>query len=108
MKERKHCCQRMELELAKNSETPDRFQCPDALIHYALKFDEYGIIIHDGGASSVQIYFCPWCGTQLPPSKRDRWFDELERQGIDPLSDSVPEPFQSDAWYKSDGGETQS
>jgi len=42
-----------------------RFDCPDCLIHYAQKTREYGIIIHDGGASFLTIQFCPWCGQKL-------------------------------------------
>lgn len=72
---------------------------PDALVAYIPKFDEYGLLVHDGGSSMVQIQFCPWCGTRLPESKRDRWFDELEKRGIDPLSKSIPPEFESDAWY---------
>jgi hypothetical protein len=92
----------MRSDLSNKCDVHDRLACPDALIHYSLKFNEYGIIVHDGGASSVQIHFCPWCGTQLPASKRERWFEELEKLGIDPWSDDVPERFQSDAWYTSD------
>jgi hypothetical protein len=69
------------------------------LLAYSPKFDEYGMIIHDGGSSTVQILFCPWCGTKLPDSKRDRWFDELEAQGIDPTSSSIPEVYQTDKWW---------
>ncbi len=96
----KHCCDRMRAELARNcGETAGRFRCPDSLVDYVLKYDEYGILVHDGGTSMVQILFCPWCGTHLPESKRDRWFDELEKRGVNPLSDSVPPDFDTDAWY---------
>jgi hypothetical protein len=78
----------------------DRYTCPDALIDYVLKFDEYGIIVHDGGGSMVQIMFCPWCGATLPDSKREMWFDELEGAGFDPLFDDIPVEYQSDAWYR--------
>jgi hypothetical protein len=44
---------------------PDRFDCPDALIHFAESTGEHGIIIHDGGSSFVTILFCPWCGKKL-------------------------------------------
>jgi hypothetical protein len=43
---------------------------------YHPTFDEYGIIVHDGGPSFVVIAYCPWCGVGLPESKRDRWFTE--------------------------------
>jgi hypothetical protein len=54
-------------------------------VAYSLVFDEYGIVVHDGGKSYVRIDFCPWCGTRLPESKRDQWFEALEAMGIDPL-----------------------
>jgi hypothetical protein len=86
---------------AKCSVHDDRHDCPDALINYVSKFDEYGLIIRDGGSSSISIAYCPWCGDQLPPSKRDRWFDELEAMGFDdPYVQAIPEAYQSDAWYR--------
>jgi hypothetical protein len=42
---------------------PDRFDCPDALIDNSG--DRYGIIIHDGGRSTIEIGFCPWCAAEL-------------------------------------------
>lgn len=74
----------------------DAYACPDALVDFSLAFQEYGLIIHDGGRSSVTIEFCPWCGQRLPESQRDRWFDEPERRGIDPFEDEVPAEFQDD------------
>jgi hypothetical protein len=44
---------------------PDRHDCPDALIDYWSDSGRYGIIIHDGGGSMIEISYCPWCGTQL-------------------------------------------
>jgi hypothetical protein len=41
------------------SEHSNRFDCPDALMAYSPKFDEYGLIVHDGGPSSIAIAFCP-------------------------------------------------
>jgi hypothetical protein len=43
---------------------PNRFDCPDALIAQVRR--GYGIIVHDGGSSVIEIAFCPWCGSQLP------------------------------------------
>jgi hypothetical protein len=97
-----HCCQQMnnQVNLACVRHA-DQFECPDALVHYSPKFDEYGLIIHDGGASSIQIGYCPWCGAKLPESKKDRWFDELESMGFDDPTDAqIPERYQSDAWYR--------
>ena len=39
----------------------DKFECPDALVSFTSHFNEYGLIIHDGGSSSIAIEFCPWC-----------------------------------------------
>ncbi|MCB0337182.1 MAG: hypothetical protein KDD62_12780 [Bdellovibrionales bacterium] len=78
-----------------------RFQ-PDSLISYLAKFDEYGLIIHDGGSAVRSIQFCPFCGTKLPASRREQWFLELEKLGItEPDDDRMPEEFKSDKWYRS-------
>lgn len=49
---------------------PNAFDCPDKLIYFSEKFDEYGIIVHDGGSSFSVISYCPWCGSKIPLSKR--------------------------------------
>lgn len=101
---KKHCCSRMQSQIEdwKCDTHQTKFECADALIDYNLKFDEYGIIIHDGGEAISLIEFCPYCGTKLPESKRDLWFDTLENMGIDPWEEEVPNEFKSDAWYKKD------
>ncbi len=67
------CCDELQAAVEHScSEHPDVYQCPDHLISYTPNFDEYGIIIHDGGTASSVISFCPWCGARLPDSKRDR------------------------------------
>ena len=66
-----HCCDRMNDEVGTECpEHSDPFECPDAIVHYSEEFDEYGIIVHDGGNSVVAIEYCPWCGKKLPDSKR--------------------------------------
>lgn len=96
----KRCCKQMDFELAKTcSHGHERDECVDSLIKYIPKFDEYGIIIHDGGTAMSLIQFCPWCGSKLPSSRRDQWFAALEKQGIDPLADEVPAEFRTDAWF---------
>jgi hypothetical protein len=98
----KNCCENMENQVNHICEQhADAFDCPDNLIDYNQKFDEYGIIIHDGGSSSLTISFCPWCGTKLTESKRDLWFDTLEKLGFsDPHEQEIPEDFKSGKWYK--------
>lgn len=99
---KKHCCDTMDYQINEwqCDIHKDRFDCPDALISYSEKFDEYGLIIHDGGRASSMISFCPYCGTKLPDSKRELWFDTLERLGFDdPPDQEIPKEFLSSEWY---------
>ncbi|HYJ82767.1 MAG TPA: hypothetical protein VEW26_08000 [Allosphingosinicella sp.] len=66
-----------------------------ASVRYDARFDEYWIPAE--GAMQL-LFFCPWCGEALPPSRRDQWFDALEARGIDPLGDPIPQDFRSGAW----------
>jgi hypothetical protein len=98
-----HCCERMDYDLEQQCDQhPDRYDCPDALISYTPEYREYGLIVHDGGHSTVVIEYCPWCGTQLPASLRDEWFDRLDQLGLDPGDPSIPKPMGSDAWWRAD------
>ena len=48
---------------------PDRDACPDAMI--ASVRGGYGLYVRDGkdghAGSVIEIAYCPWCGTKLPP-----------------------------------------
>lgn len=91
------CCE----EMARHINYDSRNLSPDEPIYYSEKFDEYGISIFDGGSSYFEIFFCPWCGSKLPESKRDLWFDTLEKLGYDDLTEqNIPEEFKSDKWYR--------
>ena len=93
----KQCCDEMEKKLAWHCNMhADPFDCPDCLVLYNEKFDEYGLVIHDGGSSVLQIHYCPWCGRRLPESKRDRWFGELAALGFDePSEQDIPEQYRN-------------
>lgn len=96
----KHCCAQMRRALKLNcSIHKNKYQCPDVLISYSPKFDEYGIIIHDGGESQVMIKFCPFCGAKLPLSKRNKWFNLMERLGINIHNDKIPEIYLNYGWW---------
>lgn len=63
---KKHCCEMMSDNInLKCNQHDNQFDCPDSLIYYSPKADEYGIIIHDGGSSFITITYCPWCGEKL-------------------------------------------
>lgn len=64
-------------------------------IRYDVRFDVYWM---SSGDAKQQLFFCPWCGVQLPPSQRDRWFDALEAEGVDPNTDPIPPAFQTGLW----------
>ena len=94
-----YCCEKMRYFL-ENRDKEGAFDSDD-IIYYAPQFDEYGIVIHDSGKSYIKIEYCPWCGKKLPDSKRDLWFDELEKRGIEnPLEEEIPEIFKSNEWWK--------
>lgn len=61
---------------------PDRFECPDALLHHDDRDGEYGIIIHDGGSSVITIHYCPWCGSKLPKQQNKRPRAPRETRGL--------------------------
>ena len=72
----------------------------DLAITYIPKFREYGILYLDGGTSYQVIRYCPWCGSKLPESARDQWFDEIEKLGMDPDDSNLPKKFLTEEWIK--------
>ena len=66
MSEKALCCARMKFDLEqKCDQHPDRYECPDSIV--AAVRGGFGLIIHDGSGSVIEISYCPWCGSQLPP-----------------------------------------
>lgn len=62
----KYCCKKMGEQIAwECKDHPDLSDCPDALIVRSEKYGIFGLRIHDGGSSYVEIAFCPWCGSKL-------------------------------------------
>lgn len=83
----------------------DPLECPDVLVVYFHKFDEYGLPVRDAGGSLVTIAHCPWCGRVFGPSRRDAWFEALDALGFEEPFDAVrdglaPPEFSSDAWWR--------
>ncbi len=60
------CCESMQAALEMDCEDhDDPFECPDSLIAYNKAFNQFGLIVHDGGTSVILIRHCPWCGAAL-------------------------------------------
>ena len=69
------CCEDMKNHIEYQCENhKDPFDCADHQIYWDPIFDEYGLIIHDGGTSYNVIDYCPFCGKKLPASKRELYF----------------------------------
>lgn len=65
-----YCCDRMADDLSQTCEYhQDRAACPDAMIGEVR--GGFGLYVRDGeqgyGTSLIEIAYCPWCGTNLPP-----------------------------------------
>jgi hypothetical protein len=88
-----HCCAEMKRHL----------QDDEAALVYLDHFREYGVRILDGGSSFQAIQFCPWCGSKLPESLRDKWFETIWQMGLEPEDDKVPTLFRSDKWWRCSG-----
>ncbi|MCW8929097.1 MAG: hypothetical protein OQL19_02535 [Gammaproteobacteria bacterium] len=86
-----HCC----------NELYEHVNNTDDAIRYIDKFREYGIEITDGGTAIQIINYCPWCGSKLPSSLRDKWFDiifdDLDLDGPD--DPGVPDKMKTDEWW---------
>ena len=98
----RHCCEEMKAALEFDCDQhADPFDCPDTVIVYHEPFEEYGVPIRDGGASYLRLSHCPFCGSKLPESGRDAWFDATEAAGLEdtPFTE-LPEKFQTAAWRK--------
>lgn len=66
----KHCCETMTYWANyKCTEHQDIFACPDNIIYFSARPLAFGIIVHDGGSSYINIDHCPWCGSSLKKKK---------------------------------------
>ena len=67
---KEYCCEMMkENSQFTCNKCTDEYDCPDTLIHFDKSNNEFGIIIHDGGTSFIEISYCPWCGINLNNDK---------------------------------------
>ncbi|HEX6424874.1 MAG TPA: hypothetical protein VFZ79_15430 [Acidimicrobiales bacterium] len=76
---RAHCCDVMRTHVQATAE-PAALVAADRAVLYDVVFDEYSLAGTGAQCGDVLAY-CPWCGAQTPPSKRDLWFAELGPPG---------------------------
>lgn len=93
------CCKEMEFHILEH-EQPILYD--DRLREYSLK-----CILNGAGAGVIQnIKYCPFCGKKLPKPLRTKWYNTLEKLGIDdPNEDEekMPEEFKDATWWKNRG-----
>ena len=77
-------------------------QGPNATMLWISSSNEYRINIPWGGHRSVPITYCPWCGTRLPESLEQLWYETLYALGFqDPGNDDdIPPAFVTDEWWR--------
>lgn len=73
---KKYCCKRMKEQVEHRCEQhPSPFDCPDNIIYHNPKKNIYGLIIHDGGPSFLEIKYCPFCGQDITKSNSPTYGD---------------------------------
>lgn len=96
--QRAHCCDAMEAAIEFDcSQHATPWECMDVPVIYNEVFDEYGLVMRDGTSAYVLLQYCPWCGTKLPDSARERWIAAVEGLGLDTAGE-VPPAFRTSAW----------
>ena len=59
-----YCCPDLAYHITNRCVKHDNaFDCPDSVI--VPTSQGYGLPIHDGGSSFIEINYCPWCGANL-------------------------------------------
>jgi hypothetical protein len=97
--EKEHCCSDMssQANMHSLSSTSALLGTTDKRIYWSPVFDEYGLICQPS-AEILIITHCPFCGSLLPPSRRDAWFSRLEETGWQSWEDPIPKELLSHEW----------
>ena len=72
----------------------------DKRVYWSPLFDEYGLICQPS-AEVLVISHCPFCGSKLPESRVDTWFNELEKTGWQTWGDPIPAKLLEVNWAPS-------
>lgn len=100
--EKEYCCEYMEYALSGRN---------GYLINYNPTIRSYSLLFYRGNkftGMQKQLWYCPWCGTELPESLSFKIGDVLEEEyGITEKDwddeSKIPEEFKSDEWWKKRG-----
>jgi len=94
-----HCC--LDLAYAIAHPVEILHQGPNRALDWSRAWDEYWIPVPYDGYSANLIRYCPWCGTRLPHSKKEQWYQALYALGFDdPGEQAIPAEFRSDRWWR--------
>ncbi len=88
------------MQISKPNEMHEGGDDHDIILNYNEILDEYGISIYDRGTSVISIIYCPWCGSKLPESKRDKWFEQLGEIAYGDELNKIPKEYKSDQWWR--------
>lgn len=71
-------------------------------LDYHPEIRAYGVPLAGAGADQL-LFFCPFCGVALPATLQDQRADRLDELGHE-WGEPVPEPYDSDRWWRADSG----
>ena len=72
----------------------------ESAITYLPKIREFGVkLLRRKSSVFDRMRYCSFCGKKLPDSLRLKWFEILEKKGLEPDED-LPEELRSDKWWR--------
>ncbi len=97
------CCKQLNDHLNNVCEQ-HKGNCPDSPFNYNPKMREFSVKLGEYWIYPVHgeilvINNCPFCGYKFPDSLRDKYFEDMEKLGINPWINEVPEEYKSDKWW---------
>ena len=95
------CCNNMEAYATEKN----------SLVDYEPRYRSYSFYVYNHPHGTRQeMWFCPWCGANLPENLSDKWDKILSEEynlekptWLPANSKKIPPEFKTDAWWKSRG-----
>jgi hypothetical protein len=94
-----HCCDDMTTQVNLQSlvAASPLSGTTDKRIYWSPVFNEYGLICQPS-PEVLPITHCPFCGVELPVSRREEWLRKLESTGWQTWGDPIPARMLSSDW----------